>query len=201
MNRTAVPQGMRKNRTGVGAIVLLTAGALLLGLFAESAPAAQMVGSDGQVYACYKAKGKRKGSVRLVSKNARCKRGERKTTWSATGPAGPQGQRGAAGSTGAAGGAGGSGAGGTVGLESQVVDLTLKLEALEGILKGVTNAELLDSLTDVNALCTQATKLTTQVGALGTVIGGLGLEGVLGGLLKIPALPVALPAFDCADAT
>ncbi|HEX6667860.1 MAG TPA: hypothetical protein VF081_14855 [Solirubrobacterales bacterium] len=205
---------MTKNRTGAGAIVLLTAVALLLGLFAESAPAAQIVGSDGQVYACYKATGKRKGSVRLVAKNARCKRGERKTAWSTTGPAGPQGQRGTAGSTGAAGGAGGSGASGTVGLESQVANLTLKLEALEGVLKGVsndsltkgldtvkgiTNLQLVESLTDVNTLCTQATKLTDQVGALGTVIGGLGLEGVLGGLLKIPTLPVVLPEFDCAD--
>jgi hypothetical protein len=201
MNKTGVPQGMSKNRTGVGAIVLLTAAALLVGLFAESAPAAQIVGSDGQVYACYKAKGKRKGSVRLVAKNARCKRGERKTSWSATGTAGTNGQRGAAGPTGSAGSAGGTGGSGTVGLETQVLDLTLKLEALEGVLKGVTNTELLDSLTNVNALCTQATKLTNQVGALGTVIGGLGLEGVLGGLLKIPALPVALPAFSCPDAT
>ncbi|HVQ59875.1 MAG TPA: hypothetical protein VMS60_13290 [Solirubrobacterales bacterium] len=214
---------MTKNRTGAGAIVLLTAVALLLGLFAESAPAVQIVGSDGKVYACYKAKGKRKGSVRLVAKNARCKRGERKTSWSATGAAGANGQRGTAGTPGSgasgAGGAGGADGENVVGLESKVVNLTLKLDALENVLngvtkdtlgkaldtvKGVTNGELLgaiDSVDLVDQLCTQSTKLTNQLGLLSNVVGGLGLEGVLGGLLKIPTLPVALPAFDCTDAT
>jgi hypothetical protein len=228
MNRIAVPQGMTKNRTGVGAIVLLTAAALLLGLFAESAPAAQIVGSDGQVYACYKAKGKRKGSVRLVAKNARCKRGERKASWSATGPAGTNGQRGTAGAPGSAGNggaggdAGGAGTPAVVALESKVLNLNLKLDALENVLngvtkdtldkaldtvKGITNGELLGaigSLDLVDTLCTQATKLTNQVGLLGTALGGLGLNGILtglGGLLTIPTLPVALPAFDCSDAT
>lgn len=207
MNNTAVPQRRINSRNGLGAIVLLTAAALLLGLFAESAPAAQIVGADGRVYACYKAKGKRKGSVRLVAKNARCKRGERKTSWSATGPAGANGQGGTAGSPGSAGGGGAGGGAGVVALESKVLDLTLKLDALEGVLKGVTNGQLLGaigSLGNVDALCKQATKLTDQVGALGTVIGGLGLNGVLtalGGLLNIPALPAALPAFGCPDAT
>jgi hypothetical protein len=216
MNRTAVPQGNVKNRTGVGAIVLLTAAALLFGLFAEKASAAQIVGSDGKVYACYKAKGKRKGSVRLVAKNARCKRGERKTSWSATGPAGTNGQRGTAGAPGSTGSAGTPGDAGTppvVGLESKVLNLTLKLDALENILdgvtkdvlgkaldtvKGITNTQLLgavDSLPLVGALCTQSNKLADTVNSI------TGLLGIVTAIIPLGQLPLALPTTPCDDAT
>lgn len=218
MNRIGVPQGMTRNRTGVGAIVLLTAAALLLGLFAESAPAAQIVGSDGQVYACYKAKGKRKGSVRLVAKNARCKRGERKTNWSATGTPGTAGQKGTTGvpgSTGSGGdgGAGGAGTPAVVALESKVLNLNLKLDALENVLDGVTKDVLGKALDTVNGitntqllgaigtiplvegLCTQADV------AAGTVNSITGLLSIITGIIPLGTLPTKLPTDNCPDGT
>ncbi|HEX5608994.1 MAG TPA: hypothetical protein VFX45_02755 [Solirubrobacterales bacterium] len=215
MNRIGVPQGITRNRTGVGAIVLLTAAALLLGLFAESAPAAQIVGSDGKVYACYKAKGKRKGSVRLVAKNGRCKKGERKASWSATGTPGAPGQGGAAGAPSSAGTGGEGGAGGgastpaVVALESKVLDLNVKLDALENILegvnkevlgkaldtvKGITNAQLLGAIGSVpfvSDICTQANK------AAGTINSITGLLGIVTNIIPLGTLPTAVPTVTC----
>lgn len=46
-------------------------------------------------------------------------------------------------------------------------------------------------------LCKQSEALTEQADFLRTSIGGLVLEGVLGGLLKIPPLPDPLGSFEC----
>jgi hypothetical protein len=53
--------------------------------------------TSGDVTACAKKKGKNKGALRLASK---CKRSERKVTWSQVGPAGPTGPAGTAGTAG-----------------------------------------------------------------------------------------------------
>ena len=59
---------------------------MLLACFGAVATAAPPVGKDGQIHACYRVKGKPKGSLRVVpSAKKRCKRGERKVTWSVTG--------------------------------------------------------------------------------------------------------------------
>ncbi|HEY5051831.1 MAG TPA: hypothetical protein VII45_00305 [Solirubrobacterales bacterium] len=90
-------------------------------------------------------------------------------------------------------------------------DLTGALGKLNGVnngdlsgvvdtVKGLTNLELteaVDKLPAVDLLCTQATELTEQENVLRSVFNGLGLEGVLGGLLKVPTLPAALPGFNC----
>jgi hypothetical protein len=188
----------------VGAIVLLAAPA--------AAPAAK-IGTDGTIHACYKAKGKPKGAVRVVRAGKPCKRkrGERPLSWSVA----PTG-------------------GGTVSndnvyallgyiqqQQTEIVSLQTQLEAVEGVLDGVTNGELtgaiskLEGITgtelgdavaavpSVAALCTHVSTVTTQVDALRTVISGLGLNGVLtglGGVLNIPALPAALGAFSCPPA-
>lgn len=212
MKDKAVFKGTNRYRIGVGAIGLLLGAALLLTGLAGSAGAAKVVGKDGKVYACYRVAGKQKGSVRLVAKRMHCRRGERKVRWSVAGPRGPAGQNGANGQAGA------TGASGAAGLETQVTALTTKVESLEKTLSGVTNESLtkalatvngitnaqlqetVASLADVNALCTQATTLTTTVNSLGTAITGLSLNGVLtglGGILNIPTVPAALPAFAC----
>ena len=52
----------------------------------------------------------------------------------------------------------------------------------------------------VQGLCTQTGTLTGRLNLLEGALGGLSLNGVLttlGGLLNIPALPGALPAFSC----
>ena len=59
------------------------------------------------LYACAKKKG---GALRTVKKTKRCKRGERKVSWSVGGPSGPSGSAGAAGAVGPTGPAGAPGA-------------------------------------------------------------------------------------------
>jgi hypothetical protein len=202
-------------RGGVLALALLVAAALWATLPA-GADAAKLVGKDGKVYACYKANGRSKGAVRLVARKSHCRHGERKISWNVTGPRGEAGQGGENGTNGESGGSGERGS--AVPLEQRVTTLTNKVTALESILNGITNADLLGmlsklqgisgtqlqetvaSLADAHALCEQATKLTTQVNALGTALGGLSLNSVLttlGGLLNIPTLPTPLPAFSC----
>lgn len=214
MTKYGVLQRTLKYRLGLPGLALLVGVALLLGAFAESAAAARIVGKDGKVYACYRTKGKAKGGVRLVAKRQHCRRGERKVSWNATGPAGEAGRTG---SSGESGGSGESGARGEAGLETRVTDLTTRLETLEGKLKGITNTDLtgalaklqgvtgtqlqeaVTSVADVNALCAQATTLTTQVNALGTALTGASLSGLIpaGLTLLVPGVPSSLPAFGC----
>ncbi|HEV7483932.1 MAG TPA: hypothetical protein VGO13_12620 [Solirubrobacterales bacterium] len=196
--------------TGLGrvSLMLLALVGLLSVALAGTAIAAPVPGANGQVSACYRVKGKAKGAMRVVSAGKKCKKGERKLAWSVTGPPGAQGATGAQGGQGAQGspgsngtnGAAGAPATGVVALETKVASLTLEVANLEGILDGVTNVgltEAVKAVPQVGALCTQATSLTSQSNLLGTAVGGLSLSGVLGGLLNIPTLPAALPAFTC----
>ncbi len=139
MKTNAVLQGTNRHRLGLVGIALLAMAALCLGSLAESTSAARLVGKDGKVYACYRTKGKAKGSVRLVAKRQHCRRGEKKISWNVTGPAGESGQNG---SSGESGGAGETGTQGEPGLQSQVTGLTNRVETLEGKLKGITNTAL-----------------------------------------------------------
>lgn len=199
----------------------LAAALALCLLVAAPASGAQLIGKDGKVYACYKTKGKAKGSVRLVTKKGKCRKGEKKIAWNATGQTGAAGENGSRGN----GGEGGApGATGTAGLEKQVSTLTSKVNSLEDVLKGITNGDLtgllaklqgisatqlqdaIKSVANVNALssqvgalCTQATSLTSRSNALSSALGGLSLGGLIpiGLELLVPSLPAALPAFSC----
>jgi hypothetical protein len=205
----------------IGALVVaLVAIAALAVALATSAGAAKLVGKNGQVYACYKAKGKHKGAVHLVAKKGKCRKGEQKVSWNSVGPqgkSGENGENGSNGSNGVGGESGTNGVAGTPGLEKQVNQLTSKVTELEGVLKGVTNGELLGALTKlqgisptqlqeavasvtkVNSLCSQTSKLTSQSNALSETIGGLKLLNVLPGveLEKSVPLPTPLSAFAC----
>lgn len=179
----------------------------LLGLlaFSATASAAYPIAKDGKIYACFKTKGKGKGTVRVIrNAKVRCPRKWRKMAWNATARPGPQGP---AGATGATGGTGGQGLPGTAGnvvvkeLEDKVTELLTKVESLEGILSGVTNAELLNAIgavPAVGALCEQAEDLTDQTTALGTSLGSLNtlLNTLLLGFSPIE-VPTALPKFSC----
>jgi hypothetical protein len=216
-------------------VALLVVTALFLAGIGGAASAAPPIGKDGKIHACYRVKGKPKGSLRVVPGN-RCKRGERKVVWSIAGSSGQGGANGQAETTGG-GQQGQSGSSGTNGsneaiLKSEIAGLELKVAALEGLLQGVgkgdlngllgrvdglegvldgvtnsdltgaldtlegvTNTELLDTVASLPALdlvCEQSEELAEQANLLRGVIGGLDLEGVLGGLLKIPTLPGAL---------
>jgi hypothetical protein len=208
--------GISRSRIGALALALLAAVALCAAL-ATDGGAAKLVGKDGKVYACYKAKGKSKGAVRLIAKKGHCKHGEKKISWSAAGPAGESGQGGESGSGGEGGAAGEAGATGVKGLEQRVQALTTKVTSLESVLKGITNTELLGALSklqgvsgaglqeavasvaDVKALCTQATALTSQVNAVGAALGGVELGGAIPLALEllVPDAPAALKPFGC----
>lgn len=179
--------------------------------FSATASAAAPVAKDGKIHACYKAKGKGKGTLRLVgSGKARCPRGWRKAAWYANGapsspgliaspgPAGPKGDTGPEGKQGV------PGVEGNVvvkELEDKVTELLTKVESLEGILSGVTNGELLNAIgavPAVGALCEQAEDLTDQTTALGSTLKSLNtlLDTLLLGFSPVE-VPAALPSFSC----
>jgi hypothetical protein len=202
----------------LGALALAVALCLFV---AAPASAARIVGKDGKVHACYKLRGKAKGSVRLVAKKAKCRKGERRVAWNAVGQKGGAGETGE-GDPGSTGEGGGPGATGTAALEKQVSALTSKVSALEGVLKGVTNGDLTGLLsklqgvsgtqlqdaiksvanvnaltTQVGALCSQGKALTDQTQGLGTAIKTAEVLGLAGLSLLAPNLPTALPDFAC----
>lgn len=153
MKPKAVPHAGLKARF---LLVPLAAAAMLLAGFAESATAASPVGKDGSIHACYRVKGKPKGGLRVVpSAKTRCKRGERKVTWSAAGTsqAGSNGQAGSGGGS-QPGQAGSNGSPGSneLALKTEVTSLSLKLAALEGVLEGIGKGDLSGMLGRVNGL-------------------------------------------------
>jgi len=181
----------------------------LLGLlaFGSTASAAPPIAKDGKIYACYKVKGKAKGTVRLAgSSKARCPRKWRKVSWYANGSAGPglvapPGPAGPKGDTGAQGVPGTAGNVVVEQLEDKVSELLTKVESLEAVLNGVTNAELLNAIglvPVVGALCEQTEDLNGQTTALGTTLGSLNtvLDTLLLGFNPIE-VPTALPGFSC----
>jgi hypothetical protein len=195
-------------RTSLTLILLALLGCLL---FSGSASAASLVAKDGKIHACYKAKGKGKGTLRVVRNGkVRCPKKWKKTAWYASqsagpvGPAGPPGETGTPGATGQQGDRGLPGTAGNVSveeLEKQVKELLTKVKSLEAILDGITNAELLNAIglaPVVGALCEQTEDLNGQTTALGSTLSSL--NTVLGPLLPLfspVSVPTALPAFSC----
>jgi hypothetical protein len=176
--------------------------------FSATASAAPPVARDGKIYACYKAKGKDRGTLRLVRNGkVRCQRQWKKVSWYASGksfgplPFGPAGPEGKAGPQGQQGSPGTAGNVVVEQLEDKVSELLTKVESLEGVLSGVTNAELLNAIgavPAVGALCEQAEDLTDQTTALGSTLGSLNtlLDTLLLGFSPIE-VPTALPDFSC----
>jgi hypothetical protein len=183
-----------------------------------SSPAsAGIVAKDGKIHACYKAKGKGKGTLRVVrSAKVKCPKKWKKASWYASGQPGPQGEQGPQGQTGANGATGATGATGAPGrnenvvvngLEDKVTELLTKVQSLESILNGISNTQLKEAIagiaktealeTAVGSLCSQASALTEKSGELGTALGGL--KTVLDTLtvLALPSIPTALPPYSC----
>jgi hypothetical protein len=210
MGRCAYSSGNGSTRWTAGLAVASFAVALLLLAGPGSAAAAPLVGKDGRIHACYKVKGKAKGTLRVVrSVKVRCPRGWKKAAWNAAGTSGAAGEQGSSGDRGSSGESGQTGSKGDTGaqttakvssLESQVTELLTKLKSLESILAGVTNSDLkgaIGAVPVVAALCGQAKSLNEQSNGLGTVLGAFNtiLDPLT--LLPLPAIPVALPAFQC----
>lgn len=207
MDGAGVLQRCQWRRLALIGVVALLGVAVLVTALAQPAGAG-LVGKDGKVYACYRTKGKAKGTVRLVAKKKKCHKGEKKISWNATGPAGESGQNGG-------GEPGSPGELGATGLEGRIEKLTNRVETLEEKLKGISNAtlnevisklqgvsgaqlqEAVKAVANVNALCAQATKLTDQTQALGGAFETAKVLGLMGLSLAVPGLPLALPDFGC----
>jgi hypothetical protein len=177
--------------------------------FSSTAAAASPVAKDGKIHACYKAKGKGKGTLRLVRNGkVRCPKKWKKVAWyangagfsvpvGAPGPTGPQGVQGPQGERGAPGTAGNVQ---VEDLEKQVKELLTKVQSLEGILQGITNTGLKEAIAAVpvvQALCGQSEALNDQSAALGTALSGLSTVVDTLTVLGLPSVPAALPPFEC----
>lgn len=213
MEKTAALHGFVTSRYRPAGLMALAMGVVLA--ICLVAPAAQgAVGQDGQIHACYRVKGKPKGALRVVpSAKTRCRRGERKAAWSVAGSSGIASQGAATqGTQGAPGQAGTSGSGGDeAALKAQVGALSLKVEALEGILQGITNGDLTGMLATLNGVtnpallsaigsvplveevCGQTEELTGRSNAL------LGLLDTLDAL-NVLSIPAVLPTFNACPA-
>src|SRR3954447_3060844 len=120
-------------------------------LTSASASGASLVAKDGKIHACYKAKGKGKGTLRVVRNGrVKCPKKWKKTAWYAAGQPGPQGEQGPRGETGSAGATGATGAPGrnenvvVNELEDKVTELLTKVKQLGALIPSVA------------ALCSQA---------------------------------------------
>jgi hypothetical protein len=188
--------------TLIPALLVLLVSSLLV---AGSASAASLVAKDGKIHACYKAKGKGKGTLRVVrSAKVRCPKKWKKVAWYAAGQPWPRGEKGPEGQNGAPGERGLPGTAGNVvveQLEDKVSELLTKVQSLEAVLNGITNTDLENAIAlspVVASLCEQSEDLTDQTTALGTTLGSL--NTVLGPLLigfSPVSVPTALPPFSC----
>jgi len=210
MNKNAVSKFGVKARFLVSAL----AGAMLLLGLCGTALASSPVGKDGAIHACYKVKGKPKGTLRVVGAQKRCKRGERKVVWNAASQGGQSGTAGQNGSSGS-GQAGQTGADGSspneVALKTQVASLNVKIDGLEKVLEGITHGDLTGVLSTLNGVtnpelqnaigsvplleevCGQTEELTGRSNSL------LGLLDTLDAL-NVLSLPLALPTFNVCPA-
>jgi hypothetical protein len=209
-----------RERGGVGrstAVLVLLALCAFVLFTTSPASAAGIVARDGKIHACYKAKGKGKGTLRVVrSAKVKCPKKWKKTAWYASGQPGPQGPEGPQGQAGATGATGATGAQGAPGrsenvvvneLEDKVTELLTKLQSLETILKGIDNTQLKEAIAGiaktealeaaVGSLCTQTKALTSKSGELGTALGGLSTVLDTLTVLALPGIPTALPPFEC----
>lgn len=193
--------------TGLAVALALALAASLL-IFVPVVAAAPSVVKNGRINACYKVKGKAKGTVRLVrGAKVRCPKGWKKVAWNVSGQAGAPGEQGAAGGPGSGGEAGSKGDTGAPGtaakvasLESKVTELLGKVQSLESILAGVTNANLKEAIGTVPvvaALCGQAKKANEQSTALTEATGALNTVVKTLVPLFVPVAVPALPAFTC----
>jgi hypothetical protein len=158
----------------------LVASLLASSVFAPGAGAAAPVGADGIIHACYKAKGKHKGAVRIVPAGKKCKRKKREKPiqWNVAGQIGTPGASGQSGSS------------------LEVTTPLTKIESLESTVQSLTSA--------LNTACGQVQTLTTQSNGIGTAVSsilGAGLPAPLsvtiGSLIPGTTVPAALPAFSC----
>jgi hypothetical protein len=202
MGHWATPRRAASLRIAATVAIGLLGTVLLLVWGSGPAAAAPLVGKDGKIHACYKFKGKAKGTIRVVrSAKVRCPRRWKKVAWYASVSAGPPGPAGEAGPRGEMWLPGTAGNIVVEGLEDKVTDLLTRVQSLEAVLAGISNEQLLKAIGAVPAvqsLCTQTKKLNEQTTKLGESTAAL--NTLLGALLVSFApveVPTALAAFSC----
>jgi hypothetical protein len=198
MKIKAVPPMILKGRFGLLSAGLLVVVALVAIAFAGTAAAAP-IARNGKVNACYRVKGKAKGAMRVVPANQKCRRGERKLGWNVAGPVGAAGKAGARGATGAS---GPQGPGNEAALQAKIAGLSMQVQALEGILQGLSNSGLAAAVKQVpvvSSLCAEAHSLPTEINdSLGDALNGIALGGTIPALLSltVPSL-VPVTSYTC----
>jgi hypothetical protein len=159
---------------------LLLAALVLLLMPAAPASAGYPIAKDGKIYACFKTKGRGKGTVRVIrNAKVRCQRKWRKMAWHATARPGPHGSRGEIGAAGSP----GSTAEAVQQLEGRVNEMLTRIEKLELAVGSLCG--------QVDALTDQSNDLVGSMEALNTTL------GTLVALFTPVDLPSALPAYDC----
>ncbi len=193
------------NRVSLRIGVIATVAASVLFLWtAGAASAAKFLGANGVIHACFKAKGKNKGAVRVVAAKHACKRmrGWRPLSWSANGSSGQAarvegGQQGPQGNPGPEGKAGQAGAAGQVekSLLETVQSQTTQINALSAQVTDLSG-KVLDLEGTVGDTCDQLELLTDQSNEiLDSLLGST--VAVLGNLLNVPSPPEELATFEC----
>lgn len=199
MNEIAAPHASTQSRFSLGRIFLLVAAAMLLLAGLPGTASAGPVGKDGQINACYRVKGKPKGALRVIaSAKKRCKRGERKVVWSVAGSPGQPGSTGQGQAGSGSAGSNGSSGSNEAALSAKVASLSLQVEGLEGLLKGVKNGDLTGAVSTVKGLTNG--DLTGAVDTLDGVTKGE-LSGVIDTVKDLTNLELteavgSLPAID-----
>lgn len=166
-------------------------------LLAGDAGAATSLIKNGKINACYKVRGKAKGSMRLLAGKGHCKHGERKLSWSVAGTTGAQGATGAQGGEGSQGSTGpqgnpgakgesGSGGGGATlaNLETKVASLNAEVQALEDLLEGVGTGDLSGVVNKLNGITgTQLGDAVSSVPIVSSLVPKVSsVEGLLTGV-------------------
>jgi hypothetical protein len=179
-------------RCAVGLAIGLLAAVLLLTWGGEPASAAPLVGKDGKIHACYKVKGKAKGTLRVVrSAKVRCPRRWKKVAWMAAGSAAAPAENGAAGQPGATGGTGLPGTTPNVAdLEAKVTELQTKVTELLAKV-GSLESVLVSVCTQTKSLNEQTKKLGESTAALNTL-----LDTLIIAFVPV-SVPTALTGFSC----
>src|SRR5262249_29186201 len=96
--------GVSSATTRIPLAVVAAVAALAVSLALAGSAAAAPIGKDGKINACYRVKGKPKGTLRVVkSARARCHRGERRVAWVLAGAPGAAGAAGVPGDAGRSG--------------------------------------------------------------------------------------------------
>lgn len=197
----------------IGLITVVAAlSALVLSLVAVGTASAQSFGKDGAIHACYKAKGKNRGALRLVPSARSCRklRGFRAVSWSAAAGGGAAqndlqtatggGERGPAGPQGNAESEGKQGSQGLSGEVEQSLIETVQnqTQQIDNLTKEVTDlgGEVLDLKDTVGETCDQLETVTKQSdeildSLLGTTV------AIVGTLLNVPSPPDPLGTFEC----